>query len=88
MTIQFNTTIPGKEKKRKPISWNGELGIYSLKDVIFVINGNSIGDGDGGRGGGGRSGVGLKLVQGGLKPHPLRLIQRKVEISHISLFPY
>lgn len=66
-------------------NWVSIQTIYSLEDVIFVINGNSIGDGDRGRGGGGRSGVGLELIQGGLKPHPLRLIQREVEISHLSI---
>lgn len=49
-----------------------------------MIDVYSVGDGDGCGGGGDRSGERLELVQGGLEPHPLRLVQRVVEISHPS----
>lgn len=56
-----------------------------LEDVVLLIDGNGVRDGDGGGGrGGGRNG--LELLKRGLEADPLGLVQREVAVLHSLSF--
>jgi hypothetical protein len=56
-------------------------GATVLEDVVLLVDGDGVRDGDGGGGrGGGREG--LELVERRLEADPLGLVQREVEVPH------
>ena len=59
----------------------GQEGLSLLQDVVLLVDGDGVRDGDSGGGFGG-GGEGLELMERSLEADPLGLVQREVEVSH------
>lgn len=72
----------GRERERTKVLMGHKA--HTLKDAVFVVDGDGVGDD--GNGGGEGSHV-LEPLESGLKAHPLGLVQRQPQLSQHGSHP-